>query len=205
MKNKKFLLTSALPVALSLLIGIPIITVTNDFILKSKASSIVAAEKKDYSSEIKSLESEKKALEAKSEEYDTALKENTAHLEEIEALKSSLEAYTSDLQKATETIAGLDKSIADKQAYLGSLSDLQTAAETETVKLKSGDYKCPSDLKEGRYTAEGSGKLYFYTIANTLKDIVDLSVTDSHSYTFDIVSGESIKAESEITLTRLEF
>ncbi len=203
MQNKKFILTTVLPVALSIVIGILIIVINNNFILKSKAHAIVATEKKDFSNKIKSLKSEEKELLQTSAEYDLTLTQNTLLVEEVETLKHTLDGYVADIEAANSTIAELDTSITDKQAYYDSLSGLQSETEGDVITLKTGDYKCPSGIKAGRYTAEGNSKIYFYTIANTLKDKVDLSVIDTHSYSFDIASGESIKVDGNVTLKKI--
>lgn len=204
MQNKKFLLTTVLPVALSIVVGILIIAINNNFILKSKARTIVMSEKKEFTANINSLKSEEKELTKASAAYDEILAQNTFLIEEVETLKSTHDGYVADIESAKSTIAELDTIIADKQAYYDSLSGIEQETEGDSISLRTGDYKCPSSIKPGRYTAEGTGKIYFYTIANTLKDKIDLSVTDTHSYTFDITSGESIKIDGSLTLTKVD-
>lgn len=204
MKNKKFLITTVLPIAISLIIGILIVTVTNNFILKSKANSIVESEKKEFINNINALKSEKAQLEATEAEYDEILTQNKALVEEVETLKGTLDEYVSDIASAQSTLADLDSRIAEKQAYLNSISGLTTESESTVITLKKGEYKCPSTIKEGRYTIEGSGTVYVYTIANNLKEKFDLSVIDTHSYTFDITSGETLKVESTSTLKKID-
>ncbi len=203
MQNKKFLLTTALPIALSVVAGILIIVINNSFILESKARSTVASEKKEFLSNIKELRAEKKQLTKEAEGYDAELKQNTMLIEEVEALKTTLDEYTADIEAANNTVLELDTAISEKQAYYDSLSELEDETVSDTKTLKSGDYKCPSSIKAGRYTAEGTGKIYFYTIANTLKDKADLSTIDTHSYSFEITSGESLKIDGSVTLKKI--
>lgn len=205
MKNKKFLLTTVLPITLSLIAGILILTVNTEFTINMKARSIVSAEKKKFADDIDTLKSKKDDLTKQAAGYDETLLHNEQLYNEIEALGTTLNDYVTDIASAKDTIAELDIIIADKEAYCSSMTELQQETEGEIISLKSGDYKCPSQLKAGRYTAEGKGKIYLYSIANTLKEeAIDLATIDTHSYTFNISSGESIKIDGNVTLKKIE-
>lgn len=203
MSKKRFILTVVLPVCISLLIGILIIVLNNNFILNSRAIAIVASEKSNFNSQISELKKERDKLEGEIADYDKTLADNSLLTEEVEALKSELEHYVSDVDAAKARSEKLKVQITEKKTYLDSLSKIESETEGDSLKLSDGEYKCPSELPSGRYKAEGTGKLYRYSISNSLTLKEDLSTIDTHSYTFDLEAGETIKIEGTLTLTEL--
>ena len=204
MTRKKFILTIALPVALSIAAAGCILYFHNSIGIKSNAYSLVASEKSDMSSSISELKNEKTELTDEQSGYDKTIQENYTLINEVDSLYSQLEGYETDIQNAQALSTELDSQLESKKAYLDGLEQIPEESEGKTITLKEGEHKCPSDIKAARYKAEGTGKLYIYNIAGSLKTSVkDLSTMDSHSYTFEISSGEKIKTEGDITLTEI--
>lgn len=204
MTRKKIILTIALPVALSIAAGCTILAFHNSIGIKSNAYSLVAKEKSDMSSAISSLNEEKKQLEEDQSEYDKILNDNYTLINEVDSLYDQVELYNTDIENAKSQNEELNSQLESKQAYLDSLEQIPESSEGNKVKLKEGEHKCPSDIKAGRYKAEGTGKLYLYNIAGSLKTgVKDLSTIDSNTFTFDIASGEKIKVEGDISITEI--
>lgn len=202
-KNKNFILTVILPIFVSIVIGIVVIVLNSQSVLKTQASAVVANEKRSMSSAMSDLKKEKKDLEKKSAEYDKLLEDNRLLLDEVNALTAELNDYTTAIEKAKETSAALDTTISEKTAYNESLSSI---ADTDTGGTKSYTnvkLNIPSDLKAGRYKAEGKGTLMIYTIAGTLQDKQNLALLDTQTYTFDIASGQSLKIEGTLSVTEI--
>ena len=194
LRNKNFLLTVILPIIISLLIGILIIILNSQSIINTKATTQVMSEKNEMNSNISSLSAEKKELLYTAADYDKQIEDNRILFEEIQALTTELNTYTESINSAHGTITELDNTIAEKKAYNESL---------DSVSYKNTKLNIPQDLTAGRYKAEGSGTLLIYTIAGTLEEKQNLSVLDSHTYTFNIASGQSIKIEGTVSLTKI--
>ena len=202
-RNKNFLLTVILPILCSIIIGIIIILLNSTSVLNTRASSNVAKEKKEMSDEIEVLASKKKELTLDASNYDSEIENNRILLNEIEALKSELDGYTSSIELANATIIELDQEISDKTKYNESLNNVTTQNSGASVVYTDKKLNVPQDITTGRYKAEGTGKLYIYNIAGALEVSRDLSVTDTHSYTFDLYSGQYIKIQGTLTLTNI--
>ena len=203
LKKKNFIFTVILPIFISIIIGILIVVLNSSSILKTQASAVVLNEKKQFKSEMTELKKEKKELNSEAAEYDKTLEENRLLLEEINALTTELNDYTSSIESAKETIASLDNSIAEKTSYNESLSSLSGNEEGSTKSYTNKKLNVPSDIKAGRYKAEGTGTVMIYTIASTLQDKRNLSLVDTHSYTFDIASGQSVKIEGTVSIAEI--
>lgn len=203
-KNKKFFLTVILPVFVSIVVGIIIVALNSNALLKTQATAVVSGEKNKFAAEMSKLKSEKKELSQTAAKYDKMLEENQLLLEEINALTAELNDYTTAIEKAKETITSLDTSITEKTSYNDSLSSLSADTDGSSKSYKDTKLNIPTDLKAGRYRADGEGKLMIYTIAGTLQDKQDLSLLDTHSYTFDISSGQSVKIEGALSLTEIK-
>ena len=203
LKNKNFIFTVIIPVFISIIVGIAIVVLNSSSILKTQASAVVASEKKQFKAEMTELKKEKKELNSEAGEYDKTLEENRLLLEEINSLTAELNDYTTSIESAKETIASLDNSIAEKTAYNESLSSLSGNEAGSTKSYTNKKLNVPSDLKAGRYKAEGTGTVMIYTIAGTLQDRQNLSLVDTHSYTFVVTSGQSLKIEGTISLTEI--
>lgn len=202
-KNKNFLLTVILPIFVSIIIGIVIVVLNSNALLKTQATAVVSGEKSKFTLEMSKLKSEKKELSQTAAKYDKMLEENQLLLEEINSMTAELNDYTAAIEKAKETITSLDTSISEKTSYNESLSSLSADTDGSSKSYKDTKLNIPTDLKAGRYRADGEGKLMIYTIAGTLRDKQDLSLLDTHSYTFDISSGESVKIEGSLSLTEI--
>lgn len=203
LKNKNFLLTVILPIIISIFVGLLIIVLNSKSILNTRAATVVAGEKKEMTDKISSLKEEKETLQYTAAEYDKTLEDNRLLLDEITTLTEDLNEYTTSIEDAKKTIESLDNTIKAKAEYNESLKSIvsETAGESKSysnVKLSS-----PSDIKQGRYKAEGTGTLLIYSIAGTLEDKQNLSVIDSHSYVFNIISGQSVKVEGTLTITEI--
>lgn len=203
MTKKQLIITVILPVLISIIIGVVIILFHNEIGIASIAHSVVSTEKRNMSDELSHFQKEKAELLNKQSEYDKVINENSTLISEVDTLKKELENYETDISNAKERNSELDTQLQSKRLYLDNLSKIGNQTEGEQKKLKTGEYKCPSEIESARYKAEGTGKIYVYTIANSLKDNVDLSVIDSHSYTFDLSSGEKIKIDGEVNLTKI--
>lgn len=203
LKNKSFIITVILPIFISIIVGVVIIVLNSNSILKTQASTAVALEEKKMNQEITTLKSQKSELSVTAAEYDQTLEDNRLLLEEVTALKEELNDYTSSIEKAKETITELDNSIAEKTAYNENLSQLSSNNPGNTKSYTNTKLNVPSDIKAGRYKAEGKGTLMIYTIAGTLQDKQNLSIIDTHSYTFDISSGQSVKIDGTLSLTEI--
>lgn len=192
----------ALPVFISMIIGLIIILSGNSFIVPSRAHKLVESEKALIQKEISELKTEQSSLENESKNYDDTLKENKDLLEEINSFKSDLSEYEADIEEAKAKITELDAEITSKKAHLDSIDEIEPEKQGKSIQLSPGEYKCPNDIKAGRYSFEGTGKIYLYSIANTLSKEINLSTTDTHSFKLIITSGESIKIEgSKVKLT----
>ncbi|MGN0181826.1 MAG: hypothetical protein ACI4DP_05365 [Candidatus Ornithomonoglobus sp.] len=205
MNRKKFILTIVMPVVISMLIGAIIIIFSNSFIIPPKARAVAGAEKSRLNTEMAALQKQKEAMENDIATYnnDIANKENL--LAEIQERQSTLEDYKSELEETKAKIAEIDKQIEEKNNILNTLSDIKEETEGEAKVLEKGEYKCPADIAAGRYIIEGDAKIYLYSIANTLSKKEDLSTLDTHSFKFEITSGESLKIEGgEVTLKSIE-
>lgn len=204
MTRKKIILTIALPVALSIAAAGCILYFHNSIGISSNAYSLVSNEKNDMSSSITELKKEKEELTDEQSGYDKTIQENYTLINEVDSLYSQLESYETDVENAKALSSELDAQLESKKNYLAGLEQIPEENEGKTMKLKDGEHKCPTDIKAARYKAEGTGKLYIYNIAGSLKTSVkDLSTMDSHSYTFEISSGEKIKTEGDVTLTEI--
>ena len=203
LKNKNFILTVILPIFVSIIAGIFIIVLSSKSVLKTQATAVVANEKRVMSSAMSDLKAEKKKLERKAAQYDKTLEDNRLLLEEVNALTNELNDYTVSIEKAKETISTLDKTIAEKTAYNESLASMSGSATGEKKSYTNVKLNIPSDLKAGRYKAEGKGTVMIYTIAGTLEDKKNLALLDSQSYTFDIASGQSLKIEGTVSVTEI--
>lgn len=203
LKNKNFLLTVILPVIISLIIGILIIVLNNQSVLNTRALTQVLGEKNAMNSAISSLSQEKKELLYTQADYEKQIEDNRLLFEEIQALTTELNSYTESIDSAKSTIAELDKTITDKKKYNESLDSLSKETQSGTKSYKNTKLNVPQNIAAGRYKAQGTGTILIYTIAGTLEEKQNLSVLDSHSYTFNITSGQSIKIEGTVSLTRI--
>ncbi len=204
MTKKHFIITVAVPILISIIIGIVLIILNSSFILKSRASAVVRKETDKMKSEITQMQKDKELLVKQETDSSAEYEKNLRLIDEVETLNSELTHYDELITAASSKNSELDKQIADKRAYIENSNNAATETDGKTTVLKPGDYKVPSDIAAGRYRAEGSGMLYIYTISNSLRSRTDLSTTDSHTYTFDVASGESITTEGEVTITKLE-
>ncbi|MGN1115926.1 MAG: hypothetical protein ACI4TH_05115 [Candidatus Ornithomonoglobus sp.] len=195
MSRRKFILTVAVPVILSMIIGAVIIIFSNKFIMPSKARAAAAAEKSNLVTEAAELQKQKEALEKQIADYDTKLSDQEGLITEMKKRQETLADYESELEETDAKIAEIDKLIEEKNNILNSLSDIAKETEGKATELKEGEYKCPSDIDAGRYLIEGDAKIYLYSIANTLSKKEDLSTLDTHSFKLEITSGETLKVE----------
>lgn len=205
MQKKQFMLTVALPVLLSILIGIVIILLNRSYILESRAKAQIASERSRYSEEIDKLKKEQASLNSETEKYDKTLEENKQLVAEIDTLTNELNSYTTDVEDAAARQTSLDEQITEKKNYLSGLDSISEETEGTSRTLKEGEYKCPGDLPAGRYKAEGEATIYLYDISpSSLRDKQDLSTVDSHTYTFTLQSGDTFKTDGEVKLTDME-
>ena len=203
LKSKNFILTVILPIFISIVAGIVIIVLNSHSVLKTQASAVVANEKRAMNSAMSDLKSEKKDLKYEAAEYDKTLEDNRLLLDEVNALTAELNDYTTSIENAKETITALDTSISEKKAYNESLASMSGNDTGGTKSYTNAKLNIPSDLKAGRYKAEGKGTLMIYTIASTLQDKQNLALLDTHTYTFDITSGQSLKIEGTLSVTEI--
>ena len=203
LKNKNFLLTVILPIFISIIIGVIVIVLNSENILHTQSSAVIASEKKQMSDNMSDLKVEKKELMRKAAEYDKTLEDNQILIDEIKALTDELNDYTENIESAQTTITELDSAIADKTAYNESLASVSGGEIGKSKSYTNIKLQIPSDLKAGRYKAEGKGTLLIYTIAGSLREKQNLSLLDTHSYTFDIASGEAIKIEGTLSITEI--
>ena len=203
LKNKNFLLTVILPIPISICIGIVIILLNSHSLLNTRATAAVMSEKKTFNAEIGNMKKEKEDLQYKAAEYDKTIEDNRILLDEINTLTDTLNEYTTSIENAQATIASLDTAITEKTAYNESLNGV--TADTPGTSKSYSDTKLssPADISAGRYKAEGNGTILIYSIAGTLEDKQDLSVIDSHSYTFNLTSGQAIKIEGTVSIAEI--
>ena len=202
-RNKNFLLTVILPIFISILAGIVIIILNSKSVLLTRATASVEAEKRTMTREMSELKSEKDDLTAISAGYDKTLEENKILVSEVTRLTEDLANCISEIENAGLTIKELDSAIETKTAFNNSLDGIVASKPGDTVKFTNKKLNIPTDLKAGRYKAEGAGTLMIYTIAGTLQDKKDLSLTDTNTYTFDISSGQSLKIEGTLSITQI--
>lgn len=202
MKKKKLLIVVA-PVSASIVIAGIIIGLHNNIMMGTYVNSIVSNEMKVYKENISSLNREKERINGEIAQADEFLKTNEDLVSEVESLNDSLTSYNNDISAAKKKNENLKTQISDKKNYLEKLSELKTETVGDAKKLSEGEYKCPAQLDAGRYKAEGSGKIYLYNIAHTLKENLNLATIDTHSYTFEIASGESLRVEGDVKLTNI--
>lgn len=203
LKNKNFFLTVLLPVFISIIAGAVIIFLNNSSILKTQVSAVITAEKIQMNSEMSELKAQKKELSRTKAGYDKDLEKKRLLLDEIEAMTAELNDYTTAIESAKETILSLDVSISEKKAYNESLASMSSANTGGTKSYTNKKLNIPSDLHSGRYKAEGNGTIMIYTVAGTLQDKQNLALLDTHTYTFDITSGQSLKIEGTLSLTEI--
>lgn len=202
-RNKNFLLTVILPIFISIIAGIVIIVLNSKSILLTRATASVEAEKRAMTHEISELNSEKDELTAISAEYDKTLEENKFLLGEVTRLTEDLANCITEIENAGLIIKELDTAIETKTAFNNSLEGVTASKPGDTLKFTNKKLNIPTDLKAGRYKAEGTGTLMIYTIAGTLQDKKNLSLTDTNTYTFDIASGQSLKIEGTLSITQI--
>lgn len=202
-RNKNFLLTVILPIFISILAGIVIIILNSKSVLLTRATASVEAEKRTMTREMSELKSEKDDLTAISAGYDKTLEENKILVSEVTRLTEDLANCISEIEAAGLTIKELDSAIETKTAFNNSLDGIVASKPGDTLKFTNKKLNIPTDLKAGRYKAEGAGTLMIYTIAGTLQDKKDLSLTDTNTYTFDISSGQSLKIEGTLSITQI--
>ena len=202
-RNKNFLLSVILPIFISILAGIVIIILNSKSVLLTRATASVEAEKRTMTREMSELKSEKDDLTAISAGYDKTLEENKILVSEVTRLTEDLANCISEIENAGLTIKELDSAIETKTAFNNSLDGIVASKPGDTLKFTNKKLNIPTDLKAGRYKAEGAGTLMIYTIAGTLQDKKDLSLTDTNTYTFDISSGQSLKIEGTLSITQI--
>ena len=202
-RNKNFLLTVILPIFISIIAGIVIIVLNSKSILLTRATASVEAEKRAMTHEMSELNSEKDELTAISAEYDKTLEENKFLLSEVTRLTEDLANCITEIENAGLIIKELDTAIDTKTAFNNSLEGVTASKPGDTLKFTNKKLNIPTDLKAGRYKAEGTGTLMIYTIAGTLQDKKNLSLTDTNTYTFDIASGQSLKIEGTLSITQI--
>ncbi|MEE0409734.1 MAG: hypothetical protein UD759_03035 [Clostridia bacterium] len=202
-RNKNFLLTVILPIFISIIAGIVIIVLNSKSILLTRATASVEAEKRAMTHEMSELNSEKDELTAISAEYDKTLEENKFLLGEVTRLTEDLANCITEIENAGLIIKELDTAIETKTAFNNSLEGVTASKPGDTLKFTNKKLNIPTDLKAGRYKAEGTGTLMIYTIAGTLQDKKNLSLTDTNTYTFDIASGQSLKIEGTLSITQI--
>ena len=202
-RNKNFLLTVILPIFISIIAGIVIIVLNSKSILLTRATASVEAEKRAMTHEMSELNSEKDELTAISAEYDKTLEENKFLLGEVTRLTEDLANCITEIENAGLIIKELDTAIDTKTAFNNSLEGVTASKPGDTLKFTNKKLNIPTDLKAGRYKAEGTGTLMIYTIAGTLQDKKNLSLTDTNTYTFDIASGQSLKIEGTLSITQI--
>ena len=198
LKNKNFILTVILPIFLSLIAGIVIIILNSRSVLHTRATSVVAYEKKEMTQNIDKMKAEKQELTYKAAEYDTILEENRILLDEVSALTDELNSYNTSIEAAKQAITELDAKISEKTAYIDSLKTLPGSQTGTSKSYTDKTLVVPLDISEGRYTAEGSGTLMIYMGAK----LID-KAQDTVSYTFDVKSGQTIKITGTLTLTKI--
>ncbi len=198
--NKSFYLTM-IPIIISVIIGVILLAFHNRVGLNSKAALIAAGERSDMNSQISELNSEKEELQAQISEYDTVIDENRTLMTEVDSLTEQLNSYNSDIENASQLNSDLKSQLSEKQTYSDNLSSVAQKTDGSSTTLSEGEHKCPADIDSGRYRAEGSGRLLVYDIANNVTASINLSTIDSHSYEFEINSGEKIKTDGSVTLT----
>ena len=203
LKNKNFVLTVILPIFVSIIIGIIIIVLNSTSILHTRATANVENEKRIMKTEMASMKKEREALLYDAADYDKTLEDNRLLVEEVDALKEDLNDYNESIEAAKEDIEELDIAIEEKTAYIESLSGLTNGELGSSQSFTNVKLNIPTDLKAGRYTAEGTGTLMIYNIAGSLQDNQNLSLLDTHSYTFNISSGQSINIEGTLSLTEI--
>ncbi len=204
MRNGKIFYITMIPIIVSVVIGVLLLVFHNSIGTSSKAALMVAGEKNDMNSQISELNSQIDDLNVEIAGYNQIINANSTLINEVTSLNSELDSYNADLENARQRNSELNSQLTEKQEYLDNLSSIGTdSAEGEARELKDGEYKCPADLKSGRYRAEGEGTIYVYNIANSLTVRENLSTIDSHSYEFEISSGEKIKIEGEVSITPL--
>ena len=202
-RNKNFLLTVILPIFISIIAGIVIIVLNSKSILLTRATASVEAEKRAMTHEMSELNSEKDELTAISAEYDKTLEENKFLLGEVTRLTEDLANCITEIENAGLIIKELDTAIETKTAFNNSLEGVTASKPGDTLKFTNKKLNIPTDLKAGRYKAEGTGTLMIYTITGTLQDKKNLSLTDTNTYTFDIASGQSLKIEGTLSITQI--
>lgn len=203
LKSKNFVLTVILPLFLSLIAGTVIVILNNTSILHTRATATVESEKIKMNNEITALKKEKESLTYAAAEYNKQIEDNEAILKEISELTTELDELNSKLETLPEEIEALQTEIESKSDYNEGLSSITPTQPGTAQAYTDKTLNIPSDLKSGRYTAEGTGTLFIYTIAGTLQDKKDLSLLDTHTYTFDITSGQSIKIEGTLSLIEI--
>lgn len=201
--NKKFLLTIVLPLSISIVLGILIVVLNSTSVLNTRVSATIAVEKNTMSDEIDTLVDKIKDLEYAAADYDKALEENKMQVDEIQSLTAELESYIANIENAKTTITELDTSIENKTKYNNSLKGIKEPTSGTTTTYKNEKLNVPSNLPAGRYKAQGTGTIMIYSIAGTLEDKQDLSLLDTHSYTFNVSSGQSVKIEGTLSLTNV--
>ncbi len=202
-KNKNFLLTVILPIFISIVAGIVIIVLNSKSILLTRATASVEAEKRTMTREMSELNTEKDTLTTDAAKYDKTIEENKLLVSEITKLTEDLAALITSIETANSEIKELDTAIETKTAFNNSLGGVTTSEPGSTLKFTDKKLNIPTDLKAGRYKAEGTGTLMIYTIAGTLQAKKDLSLTDTNTYTFDIASGQSLKIEGTLSITEI--
>ena len=203
LKNKKFILTAILPVIISIILGIAIISVNSTMIINMRANATITREKEQMQKDIKDFEDQKISLNRTAADLDKKIENDIILLGEIQALNTELENYNNDIANAKTTISQLDINIQEKTKYNENLDRLNNTPTTSEKTYTNVKLNVPKDITSGRYTATGTGKLFIYTIANTLQEKQDLSLLDSHSYSFNVTSGQYIKIEGTITLINI--
>ncbi len=203
LKNKNFILTVILPIVISIIIASVLIILNSQGILNTKATNTVKREMEQMSDDISRLEDEKESLTYTASQYDKDINDNQILVEEISALQEEYNTYNGEVESANKTLAELDKIIADKTSYNNSLNNISSQVAGQPVSYTDVKLNVPSDIQAGRYKAEGSGKLYIYTIAGTIEDSQNLALLDTKSYLFDIHSGQYIKIEGTLTLANI--
>ena len=168
------------------------------------ANAVVSNEIKQLESGIKEFEDKKISLQYTASDLDKKIENNSIILGEIQALKTESENYDTDIANAKKTIEGLDISITEKTKYSSNLDKLNNQTPSINQTYSNVKLNVPGDISAGRYTATGTGKLFIYTIANTIQEKQDLSLLPSNSYSFNISSGQYIKIEGTVTLTNIK-
>ena len=151
-------------------------------------TEIITADSEDLKKQISEVDAELSERDAVNGSYMESKKVHDSLAEEISALQGRIAQLDSDIEKMKENS--------------NSVSEMKKGRKYTLI--ANSRYLCPMQVPAGRYVAEGRGLLTVLRTSGRARISQNLTTTYNHSYTFELLDGETIQVSENVTLTELK-